>query len=493
MRGWNPGARTADQDTIPKLEQARASSRDLFMNTPIAAAALRRITTNAVGQGLTFQSRIDRDFLGLTEEQADVWERTTEREFALWANSKECDRARSLNFREMQRLAMLSVMLNGDAFVVLPFVNVRNAQTPYKLRVQLIEADNVANPYSQADDENTKGGIVFDENETPVAYWVRRRPYKMFAGADDWVKIDAFGRGSGRRNVLHLMIKDRIGQKRGMPLLAPVFEACKQVSRLAEAELMGAVIASMFTVFIRNESGGGGLDQMFTDDESVLHDPTGTSGRDAQNPDDNMMEIGSGNLLELEEGQDVQTASPNRPNSAFDPFFQAIVKQIGAAIEVPYEQLMLSFTSSYSASRAALLEAWKFYKERRAWLADNFCQPVYEEWLTEAIMRGRVSAPGYFDDPAVRQAWRGSYWGGPGQGQIDPVKETKGAQLRVASGLGNFEDEYIAIHGGDWEQNVQRRARQNRILGRERVSVSLDSDVANINARPEDEAQEGAE
>lgn len=473
MRGWNPLAKSADDDSLPKLEKARASSRDLYMNTPIAAAALRRINTNVVGFGLTLQSRIDREFLGLSEEAADTWENNTEREWRLWSENKECDITRMLNFSGLQQLAFLSTMMNGDCFAILPYIKLKTPQTPYQLKVQLIEADYVSNPHNRMDINTMKSGIEFDEFEAPVAYWIRTKPYKMFATVDDWIKVPAFGVKSGRRNVLHLLVKERIGQKRGMPTLSPVIEAIKQVTRLSEAELMGAVIASMFTVFVTNTTGAGGLGPMFTEEESVLTTPDGTSGRDATHPDDNLLEIGHGNIAELGENQEIQTASPNRPNEAFDPFFTSIARQIGAAIEVPYEQLMLAFTSSYSASRAALLEAWKFYRGRRFWMADNFCQPIYEEFLTEAIVRGRIQAPGYFQDPALRQAWRGAAWGGPGQGQIDPVKETKGAQLRVASGLGNFEDEYIAIHGGDWEANIQRRARQDRILAREGVTADL--------------------
>ena len=56
---------------------------------------------------------------------------------------------------------------------------------------------------------------------------------------------------------------------------------------------------------------------------------------------------------------------------------------------IPYELLVKNFTASYSASRASLLEAWKMFRMRREWLIGNFCQPVYEEWLTEAVVKGR--------------------------------------------------------------------------------------------------------
>lgn len=61
--------------------------------------------------------------------------------------------------------------------------------------------------------------------------------------------------------------------------------------------------------------------------------------------------------------------------------------------------LIKEFNSSYSASRGALLEAWEAFKMRRKWFVDDFCQPVYEMFLAEAVALGRINAPGFFTDP----------------------------------------------------------------------------------------------
>ena len=39
---------------------------------------------------------------------------------------------------------------------------------------------------------------------------------------------------------------------------------------------------------------------------------------------------------------------------------------------------------------------------RREWLADDFCRPCYEVWMSEAVARGRIYAPGFFQNPASR-------------------------------------------------------------------------------------------
>ncbi len=128
--------------------------------------------------------------------------------------------------------------------------------------------------------------------------------------------------------------------------------------------------------------------------------------------DENSIEMGYGTVVELAEGEKANAVAPGRPNSNFDPFVMALIKQIGAALEIPYEILIMAFTNNYSASRAAILEFFKTIKMYRTWFVMDFCQPVYEEWLAEAVARGRVAAPGFFADPVIRKAYCSAEWNG---------------------------------------------------------------------------------
>ena len=60
----------------------RQRSRMLYMSAPIATAALKRQRTNIVGAGLRLKATIDRETLGMTQEQAEEWQRKTEQRSA---------------------------------------------------------------------------------------------------------------------------------------------------------------------------------------------------------------------------------------------------------------------------------------------------------------------------------------------------------------------------------------------------------------------------
>ena len=121
---------------------------------------------------------------------------------------------------------------------------------------------------------------------------------------------------------------------------------------------------------------------------------------------------------------------------------------------------MKEFNSSYSASRGALLEAWKAFRMYRQWFVDDFCRPVYLCWMAEAVARGRISAPGFFSDPLIRNAWLGCEWIGPTQGQLDPVKEVTAEIMSVGAGFSTNADSSIRINGSDWNHNMDQISRE---------------------------------
>ncbi|GEA17750.1 phage portal protein [Moorella sp. E306M] len=464
MRGWTAAAGSPKDDIDLNLNTLRARSRDLFMNTPLGAAALKTPKTNVIGPGLRLKARIDAEYLGLTEEQADAWERQVEREFALWAESKYCDALRISDFYDLQGIAFLGCLMNGDAFVLFKR-NQPTAWMPYTLRLHLIEADRVSTPWANVllgsiegvNPENGNqiiSGVEIDDKGMVVAYWICNS-YPITTGLDaakrkEWVRVEAYGSETGRPNVLHLMDAERAEQRRGVPYLAPVIESLKQLTRYTEAELMAAVIAGMFTVFIKSQgpSSDMPLGSMIPDDQKIAAD------------DQTVYELGVGAINVLNPGEDIEVADPKRPNSSFDAFVNALCRHIGAALEIPQELLQKSFQSSYSASRAALLEAWKMFRTRRSWIAKDFCQPVYEEWLAEAVAIGRIRAPGFFSDPAIRRAWSSAEWNGPAPGQVDPLKEVQAAGERIKLGLSTRERETIEITGGDFDRNIKQLARE---------------------------------
>lgn len=464
MRGWLASSKSPQEDIDRNIPILRQRSRSLYMSAPLAVSAIKTNRTNIVGEGLRLKSTIDAAFLRMTPEAAAEWQRNTEREFELWADSKFCDSTRVNNFYEIQQVACLSWLMNGDACALVEYERPTPA-FPYGLRVHLIEADRVSTPHTSGTavnlyaTESTTGNRIFNGVEVTdagrvVAYHIcSTYPNSQLRAAKKWQRVKAFGDKTGTPNVLMIFEAERAEQYRGVPYLAPVIESLKQLTRYGEAEMMAAVINGFFTVFITSKGNTGEVG--FT---GVLDD------EDRVSDDDLNYELGPGMVNVLKPGEEIDIADSKRPSSNFDAFTTALAKYVGAALEIPVELLIKSFNSSYSASRAALLEAWKAFRMKRKWLAADFCQPLYEIFLTEAIANGRIKAPGFFLDPAIKKAYCRAQWNGPAPGMLDPVKEATAAEKRIAIGVSTRQRESIEMTGTDFDANVAQLARENQLM-----------------------------
>lgn len=457
LQRWFTSVGSANADTLPDLDKLRQRSRDLVRNAPLAGGAINSVCTSVVGVGLKMFPRIDREVLGLTDEQATAWEKNAARIWRLWSESKECDLQRQLNFRQMQELVLRSTLENGDTFAVNRFK--RRVGGPFGYKLQLVEADRVSNPNNGTDTPLRMGGVEIDTDGAPIAYYIAdRHPGELSTVKINWARVPAFGAQSGRRLVLHLFAMRRIGQLRGVPYLAPVIEILKQMSRYSDAEIMAAVVNSCFAITTETDDGEGlGLPESAGGETNAKGDPIEI--------------VDAGTIVDLGPNEKINSFTPGRPNSAFEAFMQALARQVGVALELPYEVLIKHFTASYSAARAALLEAWKFFRKVRTWLADELCQPVYENVLEEAIAQGWLEAPGFFDDPLVRRAWCGARWVGPGMGQIQENAETDAAVARIDAGLSTIEEETARITGGDFDENHVQRVKEARMRRRDGLDV----------------------
>ena len=447
---WKPRTQSADSALVPDLPTLRERARDLTRNNPLAAGAIHTKVTSVVGPGLSCHPRVDAEALGLTEAEAEAWERQAERAWRLWAESRECDITRGQTFGEMQSLVFRSVLESGDVFVIKRFRE--RAGSPYLIKLQVVEGDRVSNPGNKQDKMTLTGGVEMDADGSPTAYHIMKfHPGDRVRSSkpEEWARVPAYSGGTGRRLVLHLYRRLRPDQTRGMPDLAPVVEAFKQLGDYTDGELQAAVISSFFSVFVKTPTGDG-LAPMEPTDE------TGASSADTD------LKMAPGAILDLAAGEEIEVANPGRPNDSFDMFVQSVLRQIGVALELPFEILIKHFTASYSAARAALLEAWKYYRGRRQWLAAEFCQPVYEEVLAEEIARGNLAAPGFFNSAAIRKAYLGADWVGPGMAQIDPNKENQADALAEDRGWKTAREITAEKTGGDWARNNTQRAKEER-------------------------------
>lgn len=468
FRQFFPIQSSPQADIDSNLNVIRNRSYDISINSPIGRGIIETQRSNVVGAGLVPSPKIDCRILGLTPAEAKEWQRKTLAEFKLWADSVTCDLYRKNNFWDMQNIALVGELVNGDSFA-LPKYGKPTVSNPYALKIQLIESNRVCSPgtysnigitnaYSLAVKNTQNGndiinGVEIDKNGAVVAYWIANRPPydpTNLGNATKWERVVAFGPRTGLPLILQVSHEDRPEQYRGVPQLAPVIEEILQISRYTRAELTAAIVRSFFTLFFKEGSSGSDIDDVLQ-----------STYEEKYNLNPNDFVLGSGTMNMLPPGWDIETIDSKSSISTYEPFVNTLITMVGAGLNIPAEVIMGKFNSSYSAARGALNQAYAIFKQRRVWFARDFCQPIYEMWLAEAIATGRVKAPGYGTDPLITKAWNKADWFGPVNGLLDPVKEVQAAQMKISMGVSTHEREAAELTGTDFEDNVDVLALEN--------------------------------
>lgn len=443
LMDWFP-FRGEPADELRDLPDLRIRSRDLYRNNTIASGAIKTKVSNVVGSGLKLQSTIDARSVGLSDDAAADWQNQTEILWNRWV--EESDAGGQLDLYEQQELAYLSYLVSGDAFTLFPRID--RPFSEFSFRVQIIEADRICNANYSSDTVDIKSGIRIGPNENPVAYFLRTTKGGSNAfGSDEWTEIPAVGEKSGRRNVIHLFKPDRPGAHRGVPFISSVIPLLKQLGRYMDSETMATIVSSMYTIFVTSMN------------DDAIDNPFSHGERRERQYD-----LAPGMVNHLEPGEKIDIANPGRPNTAFEAFVQALMRQVGQATEIPYEILIKHYSSSYSASRGARIDAQRIFNIARHWFIRKWCQKIYSEWLFEMVVTGKINAPGYLDSPAIRHAFEKSLWVGDSMGLLDPMKETQAAVMRIDNLLGTYTSETANLNGGDFEKNTILRQKEEAMI-----------------------------
>lgn len=446
LKSWLPRHYSPRWDVDESIDLLRSRANDLVLNDSVGSSIIATLTTGTIGSGLKLFPRVKADILGLSQDDARRWSRNVKREFNLWAsNQNACDFLRRNNFFELQAIAFRAMLYDGDSFVLFK----RRAPEklmPYSLRLQLLDAQRVSNPSygigNQVemilDNNRVVRGIEVDSQGALVAIHVANKIFdepNLLQPDIQWRRVLWHGRLSGSPNVLHICKDQSPDQFRGVPVIAPVIEALKQLSRYSDAELSASIIRSFFAIFFTQHDTNWNLNQI----TGEADDPT------------KEFKIGTPSVNFLPRNVDVKAIDSSNAQSTFADFTAAFLKCICAAVNLPAEVVLKSFNASYSASRAALLQAEDEFKARRAAFVNDFCTPIYQAFLTEAIALGRVDAPGFFDDPIKRQAYLNADWLCEQNHSLDAVKEVSAAKMRLELGLSTKEIEVANLSGRDYD------------------------------------------
>lgn len=482
---WTPSMRSPDQIINPGKALADARGRDMVQNDGYANGAVALHRDNIVGAQYRLNAKPNCRALGVSDEYGEEFQEYVEARFNTLADSEDCwlDASGRNTLTGMVRLIVGGFVMTGEGLGTAEWI--REGRRPCKTAVQIVSPARLSNPNDMPDEINLRRGIVSNFRGRPISYWIRSGyPTDPYGISFTWRNVPA-EKPWGRRMVLHIMEQLLPDQSRGVADMVAALKQMKMTKTFQEITLQQAVVAATYAAAIESElpsnmvfetMGGGGTD--FSNLEAYLGTYMGALQQFLDSSKN--IAVDGVKMPHLFPGTKLNIQSLAQPGGVGDGFEQSLLRHTAACLGVSYEQLTRDYTkTNYSSARASMTETWKFMQSRKKMVADRFATFVYQLWLEEEVNSGRCPLPpgktaAWFYEPLVKDALSTCSWIGASRGQIDELKETQAAMLRIKGGLSTYEDENARL-GKDFRDVFAQRAREQKLAGKLGLSFDLDA------------------
>ena len=428
---WFPANATPEMTDAPSRDLIRARMRDLERNGDVTEGVIDAFLRNVVGNGFVLEAQA----VSVRGKMLDAVNDRIEELWHDWSKPENCDITGDCSFGELLEMIVRRWEVDGEVFILRVVDPDGDGVLPLKL--QLLEPDMLAGDIFQYGNRYVFGGIEVDEHMKAVAYHFRPDPMPYLRDQ----RVVRYP----REYVAHIRSKKRPQQLRGMPDMAVSSERIRNVQEYITNELEAARTASCLTGVVTREKGGAGMG---------IGNPRGGRGGDAAARVE-MIQRGLFNYLRPDE--DVKFPAPGRHNSLASGFVAFLLRMIGMSRGLSYETVSRDMSqTNYSSHRGGQLEDRKTYVRKQQKLITDFCDRCYEGFLEAAVLSGKLSLPGFFEDAALRRRMSGHRWSTPGWKWVDPLKEASGIEKQLLLGLTTL-SEVCGEQGKDWYEVLKQR------------------------------------
>lgn len=509
---WRPNLNSVDGDIIPDKPTIDARTRDMLRNDSYVASGANIHKDNIVGAAFLLNSKPNHKVLGLDEKWAEEFQEEVESKFTLWAESINHwpDASRKGTLTDLVRLAVGVHLMSGEVLAAAEWI--RESARPYRTAIQMVDLDRLSTPAGKIESRFLRAGIEKNIHGAPIAYHVRKAHPHEWLDADSyqWKRIDAY-KPWGRVQMIHIFESIRPEQTRGVAEMASALTETKIARTFRKVALQRAIVDATYAASIESEL-----------PTEVIFQALGAGNMNAEEVAKVVESYSTGYLNTVNtysgvkghkiDGVKIPVFLPGtklnvRPAGHGGPlgteFEQSLLRYIAANLGISYEQLSRDYSkTNYSSAKAAMAETWKFMQSRKKAIADRFASHVFMLWLEEAFSKGHIdslprNAPNFWEG-LNRDAYASCEWIGASRGQIDELKETQAAVLRIKYHLTTYEDE-LARLGKDWRRVFAQREREQEIMESRGLTVDPQDNMMNAasgaprESEAKDEKDDGSE
>lgn len=499
---WAPPLNSADTDIREAKSETDSRARDTLRNDAYVQGGGNIHKDNIVGAMYVLNAKPATKVLGLDETWETEFQEEVETKFTLWAESPNCwaDASRMNTLTSLVRLAVGVYVMAGEVLATAEWIR-DEPDRLFKTAIQMVDLDRLSNPNLEADTPTRRMGVERSKRGSPLGYWIRG------GHPTDWTNPDSYfwkyvpvRKPWGRVQVFHCVEQSRPDQTRGISDMVAALKEMRITKRYRDVVLQNAVVNATYAASIESDLppeavfaqlGGGNVGDAISGYAAAYLGAIQQYVGNSRN-----MHIDGVKIPHFFPGTKLKLQNAGTPGGIGAEFEQSLLRYIAANLGVSYEQLSKDYSkTNYSSARAGMNETWKFMQARKRMVADRFASTVYRLWLEEAINKGEITslskrAPSWYDGMNA-DAYSAGEWIGASRGQIDELKETQAAVLRLKYHLSTYEDEAARL-GRDWRKMLAQRERETKELKARGLVVEEANAINAASGAPRDKTTSGA-
>lgn len=430
---WAAGLLSPNRELRGSLTVMRARARELARNNGYIEGFALAVEDNMIGpHGIQLQAKITTG----SGKAARLNEKTNwaiEDAWKEWGHAEYASVDGQDSWLDQQRLVARGVFVDGEAILR----KRPGADNEFGYTNELIDPDLLDDSFDRPADGNGVEivmGVERNRFGKPLAYhFFQAHPSELsrLGLSRERLRIDA-------DEVIHLFIRKRIGQARGVTALAPILTDVKMLDGYEEAELVAARFHASKMAAIT-----------IPDPDKTIASAVKPTMPGSAEPASKQQTIAPGQVWRLAPGEALASFDPTHPNAAFKDFVSTILRSIARGLGVSYLTLTGDLSAAnYSSMRAGLLPEREHWRMLQLWLAEHCHRRVYRAWLQQALMKGRIETDRRIASELLAVEWkpRGWRW-------VDPQNDLAALESEIKLGI-NSRQRACAERGVDYEDVI---------------------------------------
>lgn len=496
------GETTANELGTPKnillfYEYLRVRSWEFLIKNHIASLIVNKRVNWLIGSGLLFNAKPSEkpfiDYYGEEEGKIKHGEfiKEIEYQYRNFINTTEVDYEKKRTLHEQARIADYNASGDGDICVLMRIEN--GFPT-----IQLISGQCVVNPALLEDiGENNRvnEGVEFNEKGEEVAYHILTEtnisngvyipnPEKNLEFRTN--RISVYFKGTKIRQAWLYKANDlqKLGETRAMPIISMIFETLKHLNDYLIANSKNAqLLAQLVVIFERDKNATG--EKLFntgkidvpgfedaTDTEEIADDITTANAANKFTREMN----GNGIAIDAPKGISSKVINPQSQSDQSE-YLTSTLKTIFASMGFPYEVMLSTYNSNYSASMGARSDFQHNLDVLTEIIPSNQLYKMhYKMFLYMQVLKGKIECKPLQDayinnDVITISAITNSVFEGTKLKPIDPVKFINSLRMQLPESirqkvpLNTMENLVNAASNGDYQSVLNQILNEQALLG----------------------------